>query len=58
MVLPSCRLMGWEGLMSVFALGNERKEGESIQNMHSVNGGTFAGPAFMCACMCVSGVTA
>lgn len=58
MVLPSGRLIGWEGFMSVFALGNERKEGEPIQCMHSVNGGTFAGPAFVCACTCVSGVTA
>lgn len=31
MVLPSGRLIGWEVFVSMFALVNERKEGESIQ---------------------------
>lgn len=31
MVLPSSRLIGWEVFVSMFALVNERKEGESIQ---------------------------
>lgn len=30
MVLPSSRLIGWEVFVSMFALVNERKEGESI----------------------------
>ena len=55
MVLPSSRLIKWEGLMSLFALVNERKEGESIQYRHSINTGTLSSVC-VCVCVCVSAV--
>lgn len=53
-MLPSSRLMRWEAaFVSLFALVNERKEGEPIQYTQSVNRGTLSG-----VCVCVSEVTA
>ena len=53
MILPSSRLIGWEGFVSLFALVNERKEGEPIQYTLSVNRGTLSGGVCVCVCVCV-----
>ncbi len=55
MVLPSSRLIGWEGFVSLFALVNERKEGEPIQYTHTLSTERHC-QGRVCVCVCVCAV--